>query len=143
VGDLAYKRPLKLWKLDAFYPAVATPPWHYLPAHTALIIDAVAAVPALLLLRTWSTTVTAQGITIRTLTRRFIPWAQVRDIKVDVLAGDSSIDVYLLDGSRRRLPAPLERFNRHYDIDFATEFAAIRAVWKANTHPSPTAAEQV
>jgi hypothetical protein len=133
VGDLVYKRPRKLWKLDVFYPAIVGWSWHWLPTPAALIIAAVAAVPALLLLRMWSTTVTGQGITIRTLTRRFIPWDQVRDIRVDVLAGDTSIDVYLLDGSRKRLPAPLERFDRHYDVDFATEYAEIRAVWKANS----------
>jgi hypothetical protein len=135
VGDLVYKRPRKLWKLDVFYPAIASMSWRWLPTDAALIIDAVAAVPALLLLRTWSTTVAAQGITIRTLTRRFIPWAQVRDIRVDFLAGDSSIDVYLLDGTRKRLPAPLERLDRHHDAEFVDEYAEILAMWKAHGRP--------
>ena len=130
MGDLVFKRPRKLMRLD-IYPVVAYLPWHWAPANVSIAIDVVAAIPFLFLIRQWSTTVTAEGITVKTLRRRFIPWSEVQDIKLDVLAGDTSIDVCLRDGSRRRLPAPLERYKSFYDTEFAAKYVAIVEAWRA------------
>lgn len=130
MGDLVYKRPRKLMRLNT-YPVIAAMPWHWTPTHLALAIDAVAAIPFAFLIRQWSTTVTAEGITIQTLRRRFIAWSQVQDIRLDVLAGDTSVDVHLRDGSRHRLPAPLERYNAFYDTEFADKYVAIVEAWRA------------
>ena len=131
MGELVFKRPRKLMRLD-IYPVLACVPWHWAPASTAIAIDVVAAIPFLLLIRQWSTTVTAEGITIQTLRRRFVPWGEVRDIKLDVLAGDTSIDLCLRDGSRQRLPAPLERNKSFYDTEFAGKYVAIVEAWRAS-----------
>lgn len=130
MGDLVYKQPRKLLRLD-LYPVVAYMPWHWLPAHVSIPIDVLAAIPFAFLIRQRSTTVTAEGITIVTYRRRFIPWSEVADIKLDVIAGDTSVDVYLRDGSRRRLPAPLERYKAFYDTEFATKYVAIVEAWRA------------
>ncbi|MEY9926433.1 hypothetical protein ABH926_001055 [Catenulispora sp. GP43] len=134
MGDLVFVRPRKLMGLG-FYPPIAGFPWHWLPAHTSLAIDAAAAIPFVFLIRPWSTTVTAEGITIQTLRRRFIAWSQVRDITLDVIAGDTSIDVRLHDGSRHRLPAPLERYKAFYDTEFPAKYVAIVQAWRAGVRP--------
>lgn len=130
MGDLVYKRPRKLMGLG-FYAPIAGAPWHWLPTHISLAVDALVAIPFAFLIRQWSTTVTAEGITIQKLRRRTIAWSQVRDIRLDVLAGDTSIDVYLDDGSRHRLPAPLERYKAFYDTEFAEKYVAIVKAWRA------------
>jgi hypothetical protein len=117
------------------YPPIAGLPWHWLPGHTALAIDVLAAVPFAFLIRQWSTTITAEGITIQTLRRRVIPWSRVRDIRADFLAGDHSIDVYLHVGTRQRLPAPVERYNAHSDETFVDKYAQILDLWKAHGRP--------
>lgn len=134
VGDLVYKRPRKLMGLG-FYPPIVGVARVWLPGHTAVIVDAVAAIPFVFLIRRWSTTVTAEGITIQTLRRRFIPWGEVRDIRVDIIAGDHSIDVYRHDGSRQRLPAPVERYEAHSDEEFMDKYSAILRLWKTHGRP--------
>jgi hypothetical protein len=141
VGDLVYKRPRKLMGLG-IYPPIAGAPWHWLPTHTSLAIDALVAIPFAFLIRQWSTTVTAEGITIQTLRRRVIAWSEIQDIKLDVLAGDTSIDVCLRDGSRRRLPAPLERYRAFYDTEFAEKYVAIVHAWRA-AQPGVTSASPI
>jgi hypothetical protein len=117
-------------RLD-LYPVIAYLPWHWFPSHISVAVDVLAAIPFAFLIRQWSTTVTAEGITIQTLHRRTIAWSEVEDIKLDVLAGDTSIDVHLRDGSRHRLPAPLERYKNFYDTEFAEKYVAIVKTWRA------------
>ena len=86
----------------------------------AIAIDMVTAVPFPLLIRQPSTTVTAEGLKIQTLHRRFIPWSEVQNI-----------GLCLRDGSHRRLPAPLERYKSFYDTEFAAKYVSIVEAWRA------------
>ncbi|MFD0632637.1 hypothetical protein ACFQ9X_14560 [Catenulispora yoronensis] len=85
--------------------------------------------------RARSTVVTAKGITIRVLRGRFIPWDQVDAISVGDLAGERAIDLRLADGSRRRLPAPVERHRRSRDVAFDDKYAAIMQAWLRSSGP--------
>jgi hypothetical protein len=91
-----------------------------------------AAIPLMVLLaRERSTKITAAGITIRGARSRFIPWDQVDAITVDGDDGDDdrAIIVRLLDGSRLRLPDPVERHRRTRDPEFDAKYSAIVAAW--------------
>ncbi|MEY9907501.1 hypothetical protein ABIA35_003731 [Catenulispora sp. MAP12-49] len=139
MGDLVYRRPRKLMRLDA-YPMVALLPWHWMGPRPAIALNVLTAIPFALMIRPWSTTVTAEGIRIQTLRRRFIPWSDVLDIRLDVIAGDTSVDVYLHDGSRHRLPAPLERYKNFYDTEFPEKYVAIVQAWRAAARPGSVTA---
>jgi hypothetical protein len=119
-----------------------------------LAVVAVAVPIAVLAARTRSTTVTAEGIAIRAVRRRFVPWSQVRAITVEDGAAARSIDLILVDDSRLRLPAPVERRRRSPDADsgesgaksstghaarhaadFDADYAAIMQAWLRTSGP--------
>lgn len=119
-----FERPRNLKMLVA-YPAIAGAALTWIPGPAAFVVAVVAAAPFAFLLRTWSAAITPEGIAVRTVRRRFIAWDQIRSVEVCTVAGDRSIDVFLLDGSRQRLPAPLERHMSFYDAGFDAKYASI------------------
>ncbi|NUR31665.1 MAG: hypothetical protein HOV83_38475 [Catenulispora sp.] len=135
--DLVFKRPRRANHLGTFPLAAAGALLREIPgAGYELAILAVTVPCAVAAGRTRSTTVTAEGILIRAVRRRFIPWDMVRAISVDSSAGDRSIGLRLTDGSRRRLPAPVERRRRLHGAEFDTEYAAIMEAWLRSTGPA-------
>jgi len=110
----------------------------------AFILDAAIAlgVIGMVVWREWARiVVTTEGIRARTVRTRFIPWVEVRDIKVTRFGGDREVDIHLLDGSRRTLPAPVDLFNARSDGTFNKKYAALIAAWNAYGRPSPRSGE--
>jgi hypothetical protein len=145
VEDLVFKRPRKMNQFGTFPLAAAGALLREIPGTVyELAILAVSVPCAIAAGRTRSTTVTGEGILIRAVRRQFIPWDRIRAISVDTWAGDRSIDLRLTDGSRRRLPAPVERRRRSHDAEsdaafdtaFDTEYAAIMEAWLRSTGPA-------
>ena len=88
------------------------------------------AVPPAVVSRYWSTTVTAEGLVVRVMRRRSIPWTEITDIAVDEFAGDRFVYLTVVDGSRKRLPAPVHSHHFH-DAAFDDRYAAIVRTWQA------------
>lgn len=137
MDDLVFKRPRRANQLGTFPLAAAGALLREIPGTVyELAILAVTVPCAIAAGRTRSTTVTADGILIRAVRRQFVPWDRIRAISVDSSAGDRSIDLRLTDGSRRRLPAPVERRRRSQDAEFDAEYAAIMEAWLRSTGPA-------
>lgn len=137
MDDLVFKRPRKANQFGTYPLAAAGALLREIPGTVyELAILAVTVPCAVAAGRTRSTTVTAEGILIRAVRRRFIPWEMVRAISVDSSAGDRSIGLRLTDGSRRRLPAPVEHRRRPHDAAFDAEYAAIMEAWLRSTGPA-------
>lgn len=132
---LVFKRPRKTNQFGTFPLAAAGALLMQIPSAVYQAAIALAAVPfGFLLAKGWSTTVTADGIAVRAVRRRFIPWEQVDAITVDE-SGDRSIDLSLNDGSHRRLPAPVERQRRSHGDRFDEKYAAIVTAWLRSSGP--------
>ncbi|NUP51567.1 MAG: PH domain-containing protein [Catenulispora sp.] len=137
--DLVYRRPRTLNQFGTFPLAAGGALVMQLPTALYQLAAGVFAVPlAILAARERCTTVTAAGITVRTVRSRFIPWNQIDAITATPTAdGDRAVDIRLADGSRLRLPEPVERHGRTRDPEFDEKYSAIIAAWLRSSAPAP------
>ncbi|GAA1978479.1 hypothetical protein GCM10009838_44090 [Catenulispora subtropica] len=133
---MVFKRPRKLNQWGTYPLAMAGWLVMKLPSVVYELAVVVPAIPfAVLAARVNSTTVTADGVLIRSVRARFVPWDQIKAITVADGAGDRSIDLRLVDGSHRRLPAPVERHWRSHDAEFDAKYAALMQAWLRSSGP--------
>lgn len=138
--DLVYKRPRMANQFGTFPLAAGGALVMQIPSALYQLALGLAAIPLVVLVaREHSTKITAAGITVRGVRSRFIPWDQVDAITVDGREGhdDRAVAVRLLDGSRLRLPSPVERHQRTRDPDFDAKYSAIVAAWLRSSAPAP------
>ncbi|NUR57615.1 MAG: hypothetical protein HOV87_02745 [Catenulispora sp.] len=140
--DLVYKRPRTANQFGTFPLAAGGALVMQIPNAVYQLAIGVAVVPLVILVaRERSTRVTAAGITVRAVRSRFIPWEQIDAITVDTETDDRAIAVRLLDGSRLRLPEPVERHRRTRDPEFDDKYSAIVAAWLRSSAPAPAEAD--
>lgn len=143
VEDLVYRRPRRINQFGTFPLAAGGALVMQIPGVLYQLAAGVFAVPlAILAARERGTRVTAAGITVRTVRSRFIPWNQVDAITATGTAeGGRAVDIRLADGSRLRLPEPVERHGRTRDPGFDEKYSAIIAAWLRSSAPGPSPAD--